>query len=111
MLYFNTFVACIGVFSSLNLVLPWATNNIGGKTKRDVALYMVAPSGSIAGTISGHIYRTSDEPRYIRAQCFIVGIMIFNFILVLLLKLLLMKENRRRRNLSPEERQVEIVGD
>jgi hypothetical protein len=73
-LYFGAFIACTGVFSSHNLVLSWATNNIGGKTKRAVAVAvaMVASSGSIAVIVSGHIYRASDEPRHIRAHYIVV---------------------------------------
>ncbi len=110
-LYFGAFIACIGVFTSHNLTLSWVTNNIGGKTKRAVAIALVAASGSIAGIVSGQTYRASDEPYYQQAHCIVIGIMSFNFMLVLLLKFLLKNENRRRRNLSLEERQKEINGD
>lgn len=110
-LYLGVFMACAGVFSSNALILPWATSNIGGKTKRAVAIALVAASGGIGGVVSGQIYRETDTPYYRQGHGIMLGILSFNFILVLLLKLLLKHENRRRKNLSPEERQKEIVGD
>ena len=110
-LYVGAFMACTGVFSSNALILPWATSNIGGKTKRAVAIALIAASGGIGGVVSGQIYRDANAPYYHQGHAIMLGIMSCNFILVLLLKLLLKHENRRRENLSPEERQAEIVGD
>lgn len=108
-LYIGAFMACAGVFSSNALILPWATSNIGGKTKRAVAIALIAASGGIGSVVSGQIYRETDAPRYYRGHGIMLDILSCNFILVLLLKLLLKYENRRCRNLSPEERQKELV--
>ena len=110
-LYVGAFIASIGVFSSYALIPSWVTNNIGGQTKRAVAIALVTASGSIGGIVSGQIYREPDAPYYHRGHCIVLGIMSFTVILVLILKFLLKNENRRRKELSSEEREREIVGD
>ncbi len=50
-LYVSNCIACCGVFSGLPLLLSWITNNIGGHTKRFIAIGLVMGVGQIGGII------------------------------------------------------------
>ncbi len=50
-LYVSNCIACCGVFSGLPLLLSWITNNIGGHTKRFIAIGFVMTVGQIGGII------------------------------------------------------------
>ncbi len=50
-LYVSNCIACSGVFSGIPLLLSWMTNNIGGHTKRFIAIGFVIAVGQIGGII------------------------------------------------------------
>jgi hypothetical protein len=50
-LYVSNCIACSGVFSGFPLLLSWITNNIGGHTKRFIAIGFVIAAGQIGGVI------------------------------------------------------------
>jgi hypothetical protein len=50
-LYVSSCIACCGIFSAIPLLLSWLTNNIGGQTKRSIAIGFVLGIGQIDGII------------------------------------------------------------
>jgi hypothetical protein len=51
-LYVSLCITCSGIFSALPLLLSWLTNNVGGHTKRCIAIGFVLGLGQIGGIIS-----------------------------------------------------------
>ncbi len=51
-LYFSICITCSGIFSALPSLLSWLTNNVGGHTKRSIAIGFVVGLGQIGGIIS-----------------------------------------------------------
>jgi cyanate permease len=48
-LYISTCVASAGIFSTVPLILSWLINNVGGRTKRAMAIGFVLRVGQIGG--------------------------------------------------------------
>ncbi|KAI8145519.1 major facilitator superfamily domain-containing protein [Fennellomyces sp. T-0311] len=57
-------LACCGVFPLIPLSSVWNSNNVGGHTKRGVAIAFVTGAGNAGGIISGQMYRVDDAPHY-----------------------------------------------
>ncbi|CAF1243218.1 unnamed protein product, partial [Didymodactylos carnosus] len=104
--YFASYITCIGVFSSMPPLLSWFTNNIGGHTKRGVAIAVIISFGNLGGAISGQIYRANDRPYYYRGHLISLGFSCLLFVLALLTKWLLIRENSRRENLTQEQYEI-----
>ncbi len=51
-LYVSLCITCSGIFSALPLLLSWLTNNVGGHTKRSIAIGFVVGMGQTGGIIS-----------------------------------------------------------
>ncbi|CAF1023094.1 unnamed protein product [Rotaria sordida] len=96
-------VSCCGVLSALSLPLSWLTNNIGGHTKRSMAISFVMGIGQIGGIFMPLIYRDVDKPTYRRGHAICGGLIAVSMAATIILWICLMKENNRRTNLSPEE--------
>lgn len=96
--HIGTITTGIGVFSSNALILSWVTCNIGGQTKRAMALAVINAFGSIGAALSAWIYYNRSEIYNDGSHYTIIVILLFTFFLVLLLKLQLKYENRRQRN-------------
>jgi hypothetical protein len=47
------------------LIGAWNSNNIGGSLKRGVGIAMQVGFGNFGGAISGFVYLSTDEPRYV----------------------------------------------
>ncbi|CAF4595820.1 unnamed protein product, partial [Didymodactylos carnosus] len=109
-LYFGAFIACIGSLTLSSLILSWATNNIGGQTKRTVVTALVVGFGNIGGILSGFIYGIeNDSPYYHKGHCIMLGFMCCAFLLLLVFKFLLTCENSRREKLTHEQFALEAV--
>lgn len=50
--YVSTCIACCGAFSAFPLLLSWLTNNVGGHTKRAMAIGIVIGIGQIGGVLA-----------------------------------------------------------
>jgi hypothetical protein len=48
-MYVTTIVGLCGTFSALSLILSWLTNNVGGHTKRAMAISFVIGTSQIGG--------------------------------------------------------------
>ncbi|CAF1589990.1 unnamed protein product [Didymodactylos carnosus] len=101
--YASSIVACCGVLAAFPLLLSWLTNNVGGHTKRAMAISFVWGIGQIGGIAIPLIYRDVDKPTYRRGHLICAGMMVVSFIVTIILRICLMRENHRRTNLSLEE--------
>ncbi|ORZ24253.1 major facilitator superfamily domain-containing protein [Absidia repens] len=110
-MFIAAIITTTGVFAHIPAMLSWFTNNIGGHTKRGVASAFIISIGNVGGAIGGQIYRADDAPYYSRGHEICLGLMAGAWILSLLFKYLLEKENKRRDNLTPEQREKEASGE
>ncbi|CAO3563423.1 unnamed protein product [Mortierella alpina] len=103
-------------FASLGLFVPsitlgfgfdWPSSNIGGHTKKAVAIALVISVAQIGSIVGGQLYREYDAPFYVRSHTICAGLLLANVFNILGLKYLLRRENRRREQLTPEDYEKE----
>ena len=107
-LYFATILVTTGMYAAYASFASWFTNNIAGRTKRSVAVALITSIGNVGGCIAGQLYRTSDSPHYVHGHAAVLGFMIVGVIFTLILKFLFIHINKKRDNMTPEERYVII---
>ncbi|KAI9248552.1 major facilitator superfamily domain-containing protein [Phascolomyces articulosus] len=107
-LYFAAILITTGSFSAYGAIGPWFTNNFSGRTKRSVAVAFITCVGNVGGVIAGQIYRAEDSPHYRHGH---LAAMIFCVVTVigsLVMKTALIRINKKRDNMTAEER-LEII--
>lgn len=58
--YVSLVVCAAGVYSYIPVQLSWPSSNIGGQTKRGVAIAFVMSVGQIGSIVGGQLYRADD---------------------------------------------------
>ncbi|KAF9085591.1 hypothetical protein BGX23_009538 [Mortierella sp. AD031] len=101
--YVSLVVCTSGIYGYVPVMLSWPGVNIGGHTKKGVAIALIISLGQLGSVIGGQLYRNDDAPLYIRGHTISGSLMVVATLLALTFKLLLMRENRRRDRLTPEE--------
>ncbi|KAI9241726.1 MAG: major facilitator superfamily domain-containing protein [Podila humilis] len=101
--YISLMICTSGNFAFTPVALSWPSANIGGHTKRGVALAMIISFAQIGSAIGGQLYRDDDAPTYKRGHLMSVGCLAVDILLVLLMKRMLVHENNRRELLTPEQ--------
>ncbi|KAF9354938.1 hypothetical protein BGX26_007190 [Mortierella sp. AD094] len=107
--YVSLVICTCGVYSFTPIMLSWPSSNIGGHTKKGVAIASIISFSQVGGIIAGQLYRNDDAPHYVRGNTISACLLVIDALLVLGFKFLLKRENKRRDQLSPEERQKEIM--
>ncbi|KAF9110197.1 hypothetical protein BGX27_006663 [Mortierella sp. AM989] len=107
--YISLIICTCGVYSFTPVFLSWPSSNIGGHTKRGVAIAAIISFAQIGGVIAGQLYRNDDAPHYVRANAICAGLLTLDVLIILAFKILLRRENKRRDQLSAEEREKEIT--
>ncbi|KAF9435583.1 hypothetical protein BGZ76_005957 [Entomortierella beljakovae] len=107
--YISLILCTSGVYAFTPVMLSWPSSNIGGHTKRGVAIATIISFGQIGGAVAGGLYREDDAPHYVRGNAICAGLTTAATFLVLIFKACLRRENKRRDQLSPEEREKEIM--
>ncbi|KAF9125172.1 hypothetical protein BGW39_007611 [Mortierella sp. 14UC] len=108
--YVSLMVCTSGMYGFVPVMLSWSGVNIGGHTKRGVAIALIIAIAHIGSVIGGQLYRNDDAPLYVRGHTISALLMVGATVSVLLFKMLLMRENRRRDGLTPEEHAKESSG-
>ncbi|CAF2267595.1 unnamed protein product [Rotaria magnacalcarata] len=108
-MYFCMTVACCGTFAGFPILLSWVTINVGGHTKRALAVGFVSGFGKVGGILAPWIYNVEDKCglekkcQFQQGHIICATIMSTAFLVTLLLRFLLNKENNRRANLGEAE--------
>ncbi|KAF8939303.1 major facilitator superfamily domain-containing protein [Dissophora ornata] len=105
--YVSLVICTCGVYSFVPVMLSWPSSNIGGHTKKGVALAIIISFVQIGGAAGGQLYRADDAPHYVRGHTISACVLLVDTFLILGFKQLLRRENRRRENLTPEEYEKE----
>ncbi|KAF9200250.1 hypothetical protein BGZ59_003408, partial [Podila verticillata] len=102
--YVSLTVTCCGVFSAAPAMFAWFSGNIGGHSKRAVAIGLIASLGCIGGAIGAQVYRPSDAAGgYVRGHTISACLCGMAAIMSLVSKMVFTLINKHRDNLSPEE--------
>ncbi|KAF9328192.1 hypothetical protein BGZ91_001113 [Linnemannia elongata] len=102
--YVSLTVTCCGVFSSAPAMFAWFSGNIGGHSKRAVAIGMIVSLGCIGGAIGSQVYRPSDAADgYVHGHTISACLCGAAAIMSLVSKTMYTLINRRRANFTPEE--------
>jgi MFS transporter, ACS family, DAL5 transporter family protein len=59
--YVGTFLACAGTYSTVPVLVSWASNNTGGDTKRGVRIALMVGLGNLGGICSSFVYRCAHS--------------------------------------------------
>ncbi|KUJ10459.1 major facilitator superfamily transporter [Mollisia scopiformis] len=117
--YAGTFFAAAGIYPNVPLIGAWNSNNLAGSTKRAVGIGMQVAFGNLGGAISGFIYLSKDEPRFIRGHSILIALISTSLVMTLFMTWWFRRENCRRSrlmmlgNFTPEmlKAQEEELGD
>ncbi|KAF9430432.1 hypothetical protein BGZ94_006909 [Podila epigama] len=101
--YASLTICASGVFSFIPVQLSWPASNIGGHTKKGVAIATVISFAQIGSVVGAQLYRTEDAPKYIRGHTICCILLFITTLATLATKWLLRRENRRRDRLTPEQ--------
>ncbi|KAH7049901.1 major facilitator superfamily domain-containing protein [Linnemannia elongata] len=108
--YVSLMICTSGIYGYVPVMLSWSGVNIGGHTKRGVAIALIISIAQIGSVIGGQLYRNDDAPLYVRGHSVSALLMALATVSVLAFKFLLTRENRRRERLTPEEYALESSG-
>ncbi|KAF8978406.1 hypothetical protein BGZ52_006084 [Haplosporangium bisporale] len=101
--YVSLIVCAAGVYSYIPIQLSWPSSNVGGQTKKGVAIAFVMSIGQIGSIVGGQLYRADDAPKYVRGNTICCTLLAINTFGNLAIKILLRRENKRRDRLTPEQ--------
>jgi MFS family permease len=94
--YAGTFLAAIGIYPSVALVLSWPAINVSGQTKRATANAMQISIGNLGAVMGTQLYRPKTAPRYVLGHGFALGYLVANLVVVGTLWWRLNRENRQK---------------
>jgi MFS family permease len=94
--YAGTFLAAMGIYPSVALVLSWPAVNVSGQTKRATANAMQISIGNLGAVIGTQLYRPKNSPRYVVGHSVALGYLIGNLVVVSSLWWILKRENAQK---------------
>ncbi|KAG9074093.1 hypothetical protein FS749_014389 [Ceratobasidium sp. UAMH 11750] len=102
--YTAMFIAAAGTFPTNAMCMAWCGNNIGGATKKSVAIAMIVAFGNFGGLIASYTYIASNAPRYYSGHGTLLAILAMGAIIALIMHIYCRCENMRRDKVykSPE---------
>ncbi|KAF1922947.1 MFS transporter [Didymella exigua CBS 183.55] len=100
--YAGMFLAAIGIYPSVALVLSWPAINVSGQTKRATANAMQISIGNLGAVLGTQLYRPNTAPRYVLGHSFALGYLVMNIVVVNLLWWRLKQENKQKQQFLAE---------
>ena len=94
--YLGTFLAAIGIYPSVALVLSWPAINVSGQTKRATANAMQISIGNLGAVLGTQLYRPNTAPGYVLGHSFALGYLCMNIVVVSALWAMLKRENEQK---------------
>lgn len=59
--FMGTFFTCTGTYTTVPVLLSWASNNTGGDTKKGIRIALMVGIGNLGGICSSFVYRNQDK--------------------------------------------------
>ena len=109
--YAGTFLAAMGIYPSVALVLSWPAVNVSGQTKRATANAIQISIGNLGAVIGTQLYRPKNSPRYVVGHSVALAYLVGNLVVVSTLWYLLKKENERKAAFLAENPQTKGFHD
>ncbi|KAI2677803.1 hypothetical protein DTO012A7_3628 [Penicillium roqueforti] len=104
-LYFATYVCVTGIYAVVGLGVSWNANSHSGYYKRAMGVGLQQTIGNCAGLIAGQIYKSSINGRYVVGHSVSLAAICLAFCGNASMWALLRYHNKKRDQLSPEERE------
>ena len=102
--YAGTFFFASGVYPNTPQCMAWNGNNVGGSTKRSIALAMQAMVGNLGGILASFIYLKKDSPQYKKGHSILIGILSMSAAICTFMTIYYRRENARRDGLKSVEK-------
>lgn len=85
--------------------MAWNSNNVGGSTKRSIAIAMQAMIGNCGGVLASFVFLSKDGPRYVKGYSILIGILSMSASICAFMTVYYRRENARRAReyKKPEE--------
>ncbi|QRV93221.1 major facilitator superfamily transporter [Ceratobasidium sp. AG-Ba] len=94
--YAAVFVAAAGTFPTNAMCMAWCGNNIGGATKKSVAIAIIVAFGNFGGLIASYTYIAANAPRYYSGHGILLAILLMGAVVAFVLHVYFRRENLRR---------------
>ncbi|KAJ5435881.1 hypothetical protein N7445_006766 [Penicillium cf. griseofulvum] len=104
-LYFATYVCVTGIYAVVGLGVSWNANSHSGYYKRAMGVGLQQTIGNCAGLIAGQIYKSPVNGRYVVGHSVSLATICLAFFGNAGMWTLLRYHNKKRDQLSPEERE------
>lgn len=103
--YAGTFFFATGIYPNVPQCMAWNGNNVGGSTKRSIALAMQAMTGNLGGILAAFIYLKKDSPQYTQGHSILIGILGMSASICTFMTIYYRRENARRdgNHKAPEQ--------
>ncbi|CAF3778538.1 unnamed protein product [Rotaria sp. Silwood1] len=108
-MYISSCIACSGIYGAFPLLLSWFTINIGGHTKRALAVCCFMAIGQLGGALANQIYGEVNKPTYRQGHLICSGAIIIALVTTFILRYCLKRENDRRSHLSSSDYEREAA--
>lgn len=107
-LYFSVFLIAPGIYIIVGLNATWLLNSHAGYYKRATAIGMNQSIGNSAGVVVGQIFKATVNGKYLLGLSFCLGSILLASIGHATLYWHFKRENKKRENLTPQQREHEI---
>ncbi|CAF4463997.1 unnamed protein product, partial [Rotaria magnacalcarata] len=108
-IYISSCIACCGMYTTFPIALSWLTKNVGGHTKRAMAICCVHAVDHLGGVLKFVVYPEVDKPIYRKGHSICAGVTAVALLSTFILRRSMMKENQRRQFLSVDEYRREVA--
>ncbi|CAF3173062.1 unnamed protein product [Rotaria socialis] len=108
-IYISSCIACCGMYTAFPIALSWLTKNVGGHTKRAMAICCVHAVDHLGGVLKFVVYPEVDKPIYRKGHSICAGVTAVALLSTFILRRSMMKENQRRQFLSVDEYRREVA--
>ncbi|KAL2857209.1 major facilitator superfamily domain-containing protein [Aspergillus pseudoustus] len=115
--YFACFLITITGYTTLPLILAWATNQLVGQYKRSIGVAMVVGGGNCGGIIASNIFLESEAPSYTTGFSVCLGLLLLTAMTSIGFAVGLSLENRARDRgerdyrLTEDQDEADNLGD
>lgn len=107
-LYFSLYLIAPGIYIIVGLNAAWLLNSHAGYFKRATAIGMNQTIGNSAGFVVGQVFKTKVDGKYLLGLSFSLGIILAGGMGHFALYMWLRQQNKKRDNMTEEERLAEI---
>ncbi|KAF2668339.1 MFS general substrate transporter [Microthyrium microscopicum] len=99
--YFGCCVIACGIFPTVPQAIAWASNNVGGSTKKSITIATFVMFSNAGAVTSSFIYLPAAAPKYTSGHSILLGANAMTCIIATFLTTWFRRENARRDAIKP----------